>query len=687
MNIGSIGYSISAIAFFIFFTVLLTDKQKGAAKLLLVIAAFSSSLWSFSMSYQAMTGSDFITPQVLEFVKSISWIALLLKMLSVTYGAGITTSSFKVALSSIIIFVLFMMLPVMYQYLNQGITTFGDSYNYLLASHLLLAVIGIVLIEQLYRNTRPEQRWVIKFLCLGLGGMYVYDFYMYSDGLLYKRIDLTLWYARGFVDALVVPLIGVAIIRDPLWSPEIFISRKVVFHTTSLLASAIYLMTMGVAGYYVRDYGGSWGLVGQAFLLSFTILSLSLLLFSKRIRARWKVLLNKHFYPYKYDYREEWLGFIKNISTIGDDTSLYQKTIKSIAQIIDSPGGMLWLRQKSGSYECIETLRMTSVKVIESSQSPLVKFLDENEFVISIDEFKESPEVYNRLGFIELPDWINEVTPWLIVPLIHIDELIGFIVLDHSVAQKKHFNWEDSDLLKTAARQAASFIVQREVSEQLAEAKQFESYNKLATYMVHDIKNLVSQLSLITSNAEKHKNNPLFMDDAIKTISNSVDKMNVMMAKLKDKTTAKPFVTVNIMELLQELVSNRQKAGENPIPLLTWDAKQCNVTGDRGQLLSIFGHLVQNAQDATESDGSIDILVSRQGDWLAIEIKDTGCGMSEDFIKTKLFKPFKTTKGRSGMGIGVYEAREIILSSGGRIEERSVDGKGTSFTVHLPIKD
>ena len=687
MNIGSIGYSISAIAFFIFFTVLLTDKHKGAAKLLLVIAAFSSSVWSFSMSYQAMTGSDFITPQVLEFVKSISWIALLLKMLSVTYGAGITTSSFKIVLSSIIVFVVFMLFPVMYQYQNQGITTFGDSFNYLLASHLLLAVIGIVLIEQLYRNTRPEQRWVIKFLCLGLGGMYVYDFYMYSDGLLYKRIDLTLWYARGFVDALVVPLIGVAIIRDPLWSPEIFISRKVVFHTTSLLASAIYLMTMGVAGYYVRDYGGSWGLVGQAFLLSFTILSLSLLLFSKRIRARWKVLLNKHFYPYKYDYREEWLGFIKNISTIGDDASLYQKTIKSIAQIIDSPGGMLWLRQKSGAYECIETFRMPPVKIMESSQSPLVKFLEENEFVISIDEFKESPEVYNRLGFIELPDWINEVTPWLIIPLIHIDEMIGFIVLDHSVAQKKHFNWEDSDLLKTAARQAASFIVQREVSEQLAEAKQFESYNKLATYMVHDIKNLVTQLSLITSNAEKHKNNPLFMDDAIKTISNSVDKMNVMMAKLKDKTTAKPFVTVNIIELLQELVSNRQIAGKNPIPLLTWDAKQCNVKGDRGQLLSIFGHLVQNAQDATESDGSIDILVTRQGGWLAIEIKDTGCGMSEDFIKTKLFKPFKTTKGGSGMGIGVYEAREIILSSGGRIEVRSVDGKGTSFTVHLPIKD
>lgn len=686
MNIGSIGYSISAIAFFVFFAILLTDKHKGSAKILLVIAAFSSSIWAFSMSYQAMTGYDFITPQVLEFVKNISWIAFLLRMLSVTYGAGITIKSFMLVLGSIIVFIIFMLLPVLYQYLNDGITTFGGSFYYLLSSHLLLTVIGIVLIEHLYRNTRPEQRWVIKFLCLGLGSMYVYDFYMYSDGLLYKRIDLTLWSARGFVDALVVPLIGVAIIRDPLWSPEIFISRKVVFHTTSLLASAVYLMTMGVAGYYVRDYGGSWGLVAQAFLLFFTILSLSLLLFSKRIRARWKVLLNKHLYPYKYDYREEWLRFIKTISTSSSNINLYRKTIKSIAQIIESPGGMLWLRQKNGFYECVENFQMPCVKVKESSASPLTKFLSENEFVISIDEFNTSPEVYNRLGFIELPDWVNEISPWLIVPLINVDNLIGFIVLDHSIA-KKHFNWEDSDLLKTAARQAALFIVQREVSEQLAEAKQFESYNKLATYMVHDIKNLVTQLSLITSNAKRHKDNPLFMDDAIKTISNSIDKMNVMMGMLQGETITKPLATVNIVEILQELVINREKAGTNPIPLLVCDTRQCNVTGDRDQLLSIFGHLVQNAQDATERDGSIDVLVTMQEDWVEIEIKDTGCGMSEDFIKTELFKPFNTTKGADGMGIGVYEAREIILSSGGRIDVRSEYGKGTSFFVHIPIKN
>lgn len=651
------------------------------------MAVLSSSLWAASMAYQAITNNDLITPQILEFIKATAWITLLIRMLTVASTSKIALSSLKFMFTMIVFIVILLTIPVWYQYVTGNKSLFGENFNYLLAAHLLLSVTGVVLVEQLYRNTRAEQRWIIKFLCFGLGGMYVFDFYMYSDGLLYKRIDLTLWHARGFVDALIVPLIGIAVIRDPLWSPEIFISRKVVFHTTSLLASAVYLMTMGFAGYYVRDYGGSWGLVAQAFLLFFTILSLLLFLFSDRIRARLKFLLNKHLYPYKYDYRDEWLRLISTISTSESDHGFYVKTIRSIAQIIDSTGGMLWLYKNNGYYECAESYQMKSVNIRETSNSSMVKFLAENEFVISVDEYVSDPDVYNRLGSLDLPNWVRDVSAWLIVPLIHTDKLIGFIVLNHSRAQKKHFNWEDSELLKTVAKQVASFIVQREVSEQLAEAKQFESYNKLATFMVHDIKNLVTQLSLITSNAEKHKSNPLFIDDAIKTISNSVEKMNVMLELIQGKITTKPFEIVNIVELLEELVTSREKAGEKPIPVLDCDTKEYTVNGDRGQLLSIFGHLIQNAQDATEDNGKIDVLVASQEKWVVIEIKDTGSGMSEDFIKNGLFKPFSTTKGARGMGIGVYEAKEIISSLGGEIEVISESNKGTSFIVRLPLKN
>jgi putative PEP-CTERM system histidine kinase len=419
----------------------------------------------------------------------------------------------------------------------------------------------------------------------------------------------------------------------------------------------------------------------QAFFLFFTILVLVLFLASRRIRARIKVLVNKHFYPYKYDYREEWLRFIRTIS-FGDE-HLYRKSIKSIAQIIESPGGMLWLRQENGFFECVDAWEMPLVKVREPAMGSMVRFLEDNEFVISVDELNNEPEVYNRLGYLELPYWMNELSPWLIVPLIHIDRLIGFIVLDHSAAQKKHFNWEDSDLLKTAARQVASYLEQLKASVALAEARQFESFNKISTYIVHDIKNLVAQLSLIMSNAEKHKDNPLFMEDVIHTLGNTVQKMNKMLEVVSSKTGSAGSSRVDVIPLLQELVRMREKAGSKPVPVLSCESLAFDVRADKNQMLAIFGHLVQNAQDATPDEGEIDITQSTVDGQLVLEFRDSGDGMDEEFIKTQLFRPFKSTKGK-GMGIGVYETKEIINALGGSIDVESTPGEGSCFTIRLP---
>jgi putative PEP-CTERM system histidine kinase len=481
-----------------------------------------------------------------------------------------------------------------------------------------------------------------------------------------------------------VPLLGLSVSRDPLWSPEIFISRRVVFHTTTLLASGIYLVIMGIAGYYVRDFGGNWGLVAQAIFLFVTILVLVLFVSSRRIRARLYVLVNKHFYPYKYDYREEWLRFIRTLSTSSEESELYHNTIKSIAQIIESPGGMLWLRQDNGFFACVDAWEMECVSDREPTETSLPKFMEEYEFVISVDEFFEHPEVYSRLGYLEMPEWVKKVQPWLIVPLIYNDLLIGYVVLDHVPARKKSFNWEDSDLLKTAARQVAAFLEQMNASKALAEAKQFESFNKVSTYVVHDIKNLVAQLSLISSNAEKHKDNPLFMEDVFKTINNSVTKMNKMMGVLSGKETSSKSSKVNIISVLEELVHHRKIAGGKPVPILGCESTSFFVKADKNQLVAILGHLVQNAQDATDDDGKITISQKRSANGVVIEIEDTGSGMSEEFIKNNLFKPFKTTKGSKGMGIGVYESREIILAIGGQIEVSSEVDVGTCFRLTIP---
>ncbi len=683
MNIGAIGYSISAFTFLIFLAILLTDRHKGTTKTALLIAASVSCIWSFVLAYESLILLDEVQISILEYFKSVSWLILLVGLLSIVYSSRFKKTTIKKVQYGIFIAFFILILPKLFEYVIED-GSFIQEVEYLTALSLLMTIIGIAFVEQLYRNTRIEQKWTIKYLCLGLLGMYIYDFYMYSDGLLYQRIDPVLWQARGFVYALTVPLIGISISRDPLWSPEIFISRRVVFHTGTLLTSGIYLMIMGVAGYYVRDFGGNWGLVAQAIFLFITILSLALFLSSRRIRARLYVLVNKHFYPYKYDYREEWLRFIRTIAASSEEKELHRNTIKSIAQIIESPGGMLWLRQDNGFFVCVDTWQMEKVTTPEPTETSLPKFMEEHEFVISVDEFQEQPEVYNRLGPLELPEWVKKLRPWLIVPLIYDDLLIGFIVLDHAVARKNTFNWEDSDLLKTAARQVAAFLEQMNASEALAEARQFESFNKVSTYVVHDIKNLIAQLSLISSNAEKHKDNPLFMEDVFKTINNSVLKMNKMMEVLSGKVATSQSSKVNIISVLEELVHNRQISGGKPVPILGCESTSFFVKADKGQLLAILGHLVQNAQDATDDNGKIMISQKRSTDGVIIEIEDTGTGMTDEFIKSELFKPFKTTKGTKGMGIGVYEAREIILAIGGQIEVSSKVNIGTRFKLTIP---
>ena len=684
MAIDAISYTITAFVYLALFATLLTDKHKGTTKLLLLLAAISSCIWATAVVLHSLQIASFFITQIFEIARNVSWLALILSMISGIYvGRDISVLRKWVVPVSSALIVVSIVLALIYSITPEGIEAF--EYRSIVPTvQLVFAVAGIVLLEQLYRNIAIEQRWAIKFLCLGLLGSYVYNFYMYSDALLYQRIDPVLWQTRGFVEAIVVPLIAVSVSKDPLWSPDIFISRRVVFHTTTLIASAVYLLIMGLAGYYVQEYGGSWGPVIQAFLLFFTILVLVLILASRRIRARIKVLVNKHFYPYKYDYREEWLRFIRTISF--DDEDLYHKSIISIAQIIESPGGMLWLKQNTGFYTCVDTWQMPFINERESASSSMVRFLEHNEFVISVDELNAEPEVYNRLGYLEMPSWINELSPWLIVPLIHINKLIGFIVLDHSKVQKRHFNWEDSDLLKTAARQVASYLEQQETAVALAEAKQFEEFNKISTYVVHDIKNLVSQLSLIMTNAEKHKHNPLFMDDVVNTVGNTVNKMNKMLGVVSSKTKSNSTGKVDVVSLLQELVKMREKADNRPIPVLKCQSQSCMVNADTDQLQAIFGHLVQNAQDATPDTGSIDIIQTEDVDSCILKIIDNGHGMDEDFIKYQLFKPFKSTKGK-GMGIGVYETREIINKINGAIDVESIVGKGTCFTLTLPKID
>jgi putative PEP-CTERM system histidine kinase len=688
MIIGAISYAIAAGFFFTMLVVLLASHTGGPFRRFLAVACALSALWATAAAAQAAFDSALIIPQLLELLRDLAWLVFLLHMLSVRADSkDVFTKGFAIAKHSVYAFTAVMMLVAVYLHLSRSGPSFLIGFDFQLAGHLLLAIIGLVLLEQILRNTPADLMRAIKYLCFGVGGLFAYDFYMYSDALLFQRIDPALWDARGFINAAVVPVVGFALARNPQWSPRLFISRRIIFHTSALLASGIYLLAMGVGGYYVRDYGGSWGAVAQTIFVFGAGLVLLILVFSGPLRARLRVLINKHFFHYKYDYREEWLRFIRTLSVSERDTPLPERVIHAIAQLIDSPGGILWVRhdgQADGLFKPEAHWNLTlPIPASEPANSSLIKFLEIQKWVINLDEYERDPGLYQSLGDLTMPSWLKFIpNAWLISPLILHENLIGFVVLTRSPASHKDFNWEDSDLLKTSGSQAASYLVQHAISQALAEARQFEAFNRLSTYVVHDLKNLITQLSLVVSNAARHGNNPLFMKNVISTVDNSVSKMNRLLNRLRDGVQPDSGRAVNLAELLAEVVHDACTA--RPAPVLECGDKDVTLSADHDQLASVIGHVIRNAQDATPEDGRITVRLQKLNGHAVVEVEDTGCGMDETFIRARLFRPFQTTKGKSGMGIGVYEAREFVRSLGGDISVESKLGKGTIFRIRLP---
>ncbi len=678
---SAVGYFIAALAFLVLGIIFVSAWHKSGIGNFLVFAVFSSVAWAAAAGYEATAGSPSSIPVAsLELLRSGAWLGFLLVLLFRVHSAGWSSAflRFSVLGAAAVLIVEGAILA------TATVSTIPSvvGFDIRILANILLSLLGVTLVEQLIRNTPSAQRWSIKFLCLGVGGMFAFDFYLYSDALLLKSIDSDIWAARGFANALIVPLVAVSAGRNPQWDLDIFVSRSFVFHTTTLLMTGGYLLAMAIGGYYVRIYGGTWGGVAQMIFLFGAVVILIVVLFSGQMRARLRVFMSKNFFNYRYDYREEWLTFINTLSGDKLDSNIKERVIAAISEIVESPAGLLWLKQENGQFVMTNSWNMSFSQTYSADDNhSLVDFLRWRQWVVDLEEYKRQPEIYEELS---LPDWLLRLeSAWLIVPLLDRLELRGFVVLTRSRA-KMLINWEVRDLLLTTSRQATNYIALLEANEALVDARQFEAFNRLSAYVVHDLKNVVAQLSLVVSNAEKHKGNPAFMDDAIGTVQNAATKMNKMLVQLrKGNAGSAELSRVELNGLMKKVVERRVL--ERPIPDFVAMDDNVFVVTDAERLGTVIEHLVQNAQDATPDGGEVSVSLSCTDEFVTISITDNGCGMDEKFVQERLFRPFDTTKGNAGMGIGVYESREFVRGHGGSINVQTSPGKGTVFRVNLKI--
>jgi len=658
------GYGFAAAAFLAFAVHLALGWRGGAkASILLgvVVASAASAAASLAFSLTGLAGL-WSAHAALDALRSGGWLLFLCVLLQGT-AAGLRVAVLPVALPAAAWF-----------FYPEG---FQPSSRLAFGVLLAVPVAGLVLTEQVFRRALHQARWAVKPLCLGLAAGFMFDVYLFADALLFGRIDPGVWAARGLVHALVIPFIAIATVRNRQWSIDIALSRGVVFHSTAFLGCGLYLLAVAAAGYYVRYFGGSWGKTLQVGFIFAALLVLAGLFSSGTLRSRLRVFINKNFFSYRYDYRQEWLRFTRLLSSRDPGVSSAQRSIQALANLVESPGGAIWLQSGDSGYAQAAVWNMPALDACESGHGAFAAFLAKTGWVIDVQAPQPS-------GAPELPAWLRELpAAWLVVPVIAEDELTGFAVLATPRARIE-LNWEVRDLLKTAARQVGSFLAQVQASEALLEARKFESFNKLAAFVVHDLKNLVAQLSLMLKNAERHRGNPRFQDDMFATVRHVEERMNKLLAQLSTGNRGEENLRpIPLAKLVERVVAAKKAAGAQ-IAVHAGDAAVAAL-GYEQRFERVLGHLVQNAIDATRQSGAVRISVGVEGGNAVIEVADSGCGMSEAFVRERLFRPFQTTK-RDGMGIGAFEAAQYAKDMGGRIEVDSRPGAGTRFRLMFPLE-
>ena len=686
MLIGSVGYGLAAIGFALFAFLLLVKWRGRIEGVLLVVATILSAAWASAAALEIDTIAHWQLVGVLEVLRNTAWLAFLGRITPAGQGlVGLPRHLLSLAPAAFVLIYGLVGIAV-----GSPLDAISRVVGILIVTGLVTAITGLVLIEHFYRALQGEARKSMLPLILGLGGIFAYDLFLYSHGLLFRGIHTELWSARGFANLLVVPLLLLAARRNQSWSVDVFISRHVVFYTTSIIGIGTYLVVMAVVGYVLRSAGGEWGPVVQAIFLFGAGILLAWMVFSAVARARLKVFIAKHFFRSKYDYRVEWLNLTRRLSADALDEPLPERCLAAMTRLAIAEGGALWATNQLDEKDGYHLIAKTGVLAKEDAPKipgkllltdTLIEFMVQRRWTVNLSEALRNPETHPGLI---VPEWLEQLGPRaLIVPLLNHDRLRGIALL-YAHKSVGRLSYEDIDLFRVAGMQVAAVLAQAEADQLLAESRQFEAYNRFAAFIMHDLKNVIAQQSLVVRNAAKYRDDPEFIDDALDTVANSVERMQRLLEQLKRGQGVRQVERVDVARLISDTV--RYHTDREPLPTANYAHHGIRLRIDRERLAAVLGHLLTNAQDATPATGRVTVEAALDEGSLVLAVEDDGAGMEEAFIRERLFRPFDSTKGSKGMGIGAYQARKFVESVGGEVRLRSAPGEGTRFEMRFPAE-
>lgn len=670
--VGDWGHALAAVLFAALGIFLLRRRDEAPEPRLLAAALLLTSCWALYVSFGGVSKP---LSGVGESVRNAAWLLVLFVMLRRgpvgRGGPTLAVGAVYVAVAGLVL------LQTFTDLVWRQLSPISDMHRALVTCSLILrmmtAIGSLLLTHHLYTAWPSRERGGVSLLLGALAAMWTYDLNLYAICYFAPHRVNELYALRGLLMALVAPVIAVGMRKG--MSGRLQLSRAIAFQSLSIVAMGLYVAVLTAAAVLIELIAGPYARLVEIAAVFFVAVTALVLLPSPRIRALWKVQVAKHFFQHRYDYRTEWMRFGETIGRPGDNAApLGERVAKAVADITDSPGAILLLRDDRGGL-AFETHWNWPGDLADMVPPAIVQRLEKSGWIVDLARLKGGE------GALELPGWMMaDRRAWALVPLIHYGRLIGAILLARPPVDRR-LDWEDFDMLRAAGRQAATHISEAQGQQALDDARRFDEFNRRFAFIAHDIKNLVSQLSLLSRNAERHADNPEFRADMVLTLKESVGKMNDMLARLSLHNKGRPEEPrpMPLRDLLVQLAQARarqhavQVSGDAPLAL-----------ADPARVEQIVQHLMQNAIDASPPGSPVDLRLSADAQDVIVEVIDRGKGMSAEYVRRDLFKPFSSSK-TGGFGLGAFEARSLAEAMGGRIDVDSKPGVGSRFTLRLPL--
>jgi len=558
------------------------------------------------------------------------------------------------------------------------------------ALHLLGVVawvLVLVLLERTFRTAVGTIRWRIKFALVGFVVLFGTRIYTTTQAYLYGAVARPLVIIEALALLLACGLVAWSVKRSGTFEVEVYPSHAVLYRSLTILLAGLYLLGVGVLAKLLAALGEAAAFPLMAAMWLLGLLGLTLLGLSDRVRLRLRRFVSRHFQRPLHDYRRLWSSFSERTAACVNQAEYCGAVARLVSETFEALSVSVWLVNESRAGLCpgastVWSAEQAAARLGEANEGRgLVEALESATGPVDLEALTGAAR--EELAKLQ-PDQFGKGGGRLAVPLRAHGELLGVLTVGDRVSGMP-FDGQDLDLLRCVADHTAAGLLNLRLTHRQLESKQLEAFQAMSAFFIHDLKNAASTLTLTLENLRTHFDNAEFREDALGAIRRTSERIQGLLARLAAlrrglELNVRP---VDLNAVVREAIATLG-TGFPPVELELHELPP--VPLDAGQMQQVIANFLLNARDALGPDGQgrITVRTAPQSGGVKLEVRDTGCGMSPEFVRTQLFRPFQSTKSR-GLGIGMLQAKVIVEAHRGRIEVDSVPGRGTTVQVWLPL--